>query len=164
MEKWKTPRSIHFYEWMRSIYEYKRCVGEKSAWSIPVNFFSLLSRLPVEKKSKRGVSRAQISVHRASAEVVFELEVSRFPWGMAFFFGYSFYSWFFLDVSTFDSFVFIMYSADVSEPPVPPNIARCIPLKGHGEGLLNLRQDFLRIIWKKAKIHTEDLRRKWFRM
>ena len=55
-------------------------------------------------------------------------------------------------------------SAGVNEPPVPPNIARCIPLKGHGEGLLNLRQDFLRIIWKKAKIHTEDLRRKWFRM
>ena len=53
--------------------------GKKSAWSIPVNFFSLLSRLPVEKKSKRGLSRAQISVHRASAEVVFELEVSRLP-------------------------------------------------------------------------------------
>ena len=88
---------------MRSIYEYKRCVGEKSALSIPVNFFSLLSRLPMEKKLKRGLSWAQISVHRASAEVVFELEVSRLPWEMAFFFGYSFYSWFFLDVLTFDS-------------------------------------------------------------
>ena len=53
---------------------------------------------------------------------------------MAFFFGYSFYSWFFSDVSTLDSFVFIMYSVGVSEPPGPPNIARCIPLKGHGEG------------------------------
>ena len=94
---------------MRSIYEYKRCVGEKSALSIPVNFFSLLSRLPMEKKLKRGLSWAQISVHRASAEVVFELEVSRLPWEMAFFFGYSFYSWFFLDVLTFDSFVFIMF-------------------------------------------------------
>ena len=83
---------------------------------------------------------------------------------MAFFFGRSFYSWFFLDVSTFDSFVFIMYSVGVNEPPGPPNIARCIPLKGHGEGLLNVRQDFLRIIRKKAKIHTEDLRRKWFRV
>ena len=83
---------------------------------------------------------------------------------MAFFFGYSFYSWFFLDVSTFDSFVFIMYAVGVSEPPGPPNIARCIPLKGHGEGLLNVRQDILRIIRKKAKIHTEDLRRKWFRV
>ena len=30
-------------------------------------------------KSNRGLSRAQISVHRASAEVVFELEVSRLP-------------------------------------------------------------------------------------
>ena len=64
---------------MRSIYEYKRCVGEKSTLSIPVNFFSLLSRLPMEKKLKRGLSWAQISVHRASAEVVFELEVSRLP-------------------------------------------------------------------------------------
>ena len=44
--------------------------GKKSAWSIPVNFFSLFSRRPVEKKSKRGLSRAQISVHRESAEVV----------------------------------------------------------------------------------------------
>ena len=108
----------------------------------------------MEKKLKRGLSWAQISVHRASAEVVFELEVSRLPWEMAFFFGYSFYSWFFLDVSTLDSFVFIMYSVGVNEPLGPPNIARCIPLKGHGEGLLNVRQDFLRIIWKKAKIHT----------
>ena len=79
---------------------------------------------------------------RSRAEVVFELEVSRLPRKVAFFFGYSFYSWFFLDVSTFDSFVFIMYAVGVSEPPGPPNIARCIPLKGHGEGLLNVRQDF----------------------
>ena len=47
------------------------CGGKKSAWSIPVNFFSLLSRRPVgKKKSKRGLSRAQISVHLVSAEVV----------------------------------------------------------------------------------------------
>ena len=62
-----------------------------------------------------------------------------------FFFGHSFYSWFFVDVSTFDSFLFIMYSVCVNEPPGPPNIARCIPLKGHGENLRNVRQDFLRI-------------------
>ena len=70
---------------------------------------------------------------------------------MAFFFGYSFYSWFFLDVSTFDCFVFIIYSVGVSEPLSPPNIARCIPLKGHGEGLLNVRQDFLKDYMEKGK-------------
>ena len=65
---------------MLSIYEYKRCVGEKKRFVDSCEiFFSLLSRLPMEKKLKRGLSWAQISVHRASAEVVFELEVSRLP-------------------------------------------------------------------------------------
>ena len=114
--------------------------GEKSAWSIPVNFFSLLSRSPVENQiaDYRGLKLVYIvrvpKSCRNRAEVVFELEVSRLPWEMAFFLGYSFYSWFFLDVLTFDSFVFTTYSVGVSEPPGPPNIARCIPLKGHGEG------------------------------
>ena len=55
---------------------------------------------------------------------------------------FRFYSWFFLDVSTLDSFVFIMYSVGGCEPPGPPNIARCILFRDHGEGLLNVRQGF----------------------
>ena len=140
---------------MRIIYEYRRCVGEKKRIVDSCERFSLLSRWPVEKKNNKTDYRGLKSCEcRSRAQVVFELEVSGLPWEMAFFFGRSFYSWFFLDVSTLDSFVFIMYSVGVNEPPGPPNIARCIPLKGHGEGLLNVRQDFLRIIWKKAKIHT----------
>ena len=46
-------------------------MGEKSAWSIPVNFFFFVEpQTSGKKKSKRGLSRAQISVHLVSAEVV----------------------------------------------------------------------------------------------
>ena len=44
-----------------------------------------------------------------------------------------------------------MCSVGISEPPGPPNIARCIPLKGHSEGLLNVREEFLRIIAELAE-------------
>ena len=130
--------------------------GKKALSRFLWTFFFVKSltsgKIKLKKKTLyRGLKSCEC---RSRVEVVFELEVSGLPWEMAFFFGRSFYSWFFLDVSTFDSFVFIMYSVGVNEPPGPPNIARCIPLKGHGEGLLNVRQDFLRIIWKKAKIHT----------
>ena len=70
---------------------------------------------------------------------------------MAFFFGFSFYSCFFLDVSTLGSYIFIMCSVGISEPPGPSNIARCIPLKGHSEGLLNVYEEFLRIIAELAE-------------
>ena len=54
------------------------CGGKKRLVDSCELFF-FVEPLTSGKKSKRGVSRAQISVHRASAEVVFELEVSRFP-------------------------------------------------------------------------------------
>ena len=107
---------------------------KKSAWSIPVNFFSLLSRWPVEKQTA--------DYHGFKLVYIMQLEVSWLPWEMAFFFGYSFHYWLFLDVSLLNSFGFIMYSVSISEPPSLVNIARCIPLKRHGEGLVNVRQDF----------------------
>ena len=56
-----------------------------------------------------------------------------------------------MDVSTLGSYIFIMCSVGISEPPGPPNMARCIPLKGHSKGLLNVREEFLRIIVELAE-------------
>ena len=139
---------------MLSIYESRRCVGEKKGLVNSVNFFSLMSCWPVEK-SKRALSRAQISVHSLSAEVVLK-SCLNWKWvdlleKWLFFFGFSFYSCFFLDVSTLGSYIFIMCSVGISEPPGPPNMARCIPLKGHSKGLLNVREEFLRIIAELAE-------------
>ena len=129
---------------MLSIYESRRCVGEKKGLVDCVNFFSLMSCWPVEK-SKRALSHEFMLKSCLNWKWVDFLE----KW--LFFFGLSFYSCFFLDVSTLGSYIFIMCSVGISEPPGPPNIARCIPLKGHSEGLLNVHEEFLRIIAELAE-------------
>ena len=53
--------------------------GGKKRFVDSCELFFFVEPLTNGKKLKRGLSWAQISVHRASAEVVFELEVSRLP-------------------------------------------------------------------------------------